>query len=154
MPPRSYMNTTNASWFDLLSVQSTNWVAQTFTAISNHKVTSVKVLIKRYASGGDNPGTIYAVIKAVNSSGSPTGPALASGTTNGNTLTKGDPGEWRTITMSSYTIKKNTMYALILYNTSGYDPFGWFVADGSPYSGGNALESVDGLPRVQVVHSI
>jgi len=101
-------------------------------------------MIKRYAAGGDNPGTIYAVIKAVNTSGSPTGPVLSSGTTNGNTLTKDYPGEWRTITMSSYTIKKNTMYALILYNASGYDGFGWFVADGNPYSGGNALESVDG----------
>lgn len=134
----------NASWFDKLHPANDNWVAQTFTATGDHSVTNVKLKLKRPLAGGDNPGTLYLLIKAVNSNGLPTGATLSSGTSDGNTLTKDEQGEWRSFAMSSCTLENGGKYALILYNGPGYDPVNWFVDAPDPYAGGNALESNNG----------
>lgn len=134
----------NASWFDKLQASNNNWVAQTFTAASYHSVTIVKLKIKRSFSGGDNPGTLHLLIKAVNSNGHPTGPILSSGTTNGNTLPKVDPGEWRSFTMSSCILENGGKYALILYNNPGYDSVSWYVDTPDPFADGKTLESNNG----------
>ncbi len=61
-----------------------------------HPITSVKVQIYRLGS----PGTITCNIYAVDGSNYPTGAALVTGTTNGNTLTTETTGELREITVS------------------------------------------------------
>ena len=133
----------NASGFDYFHPSSDNRVAQTFTATDSYDLTAVKLALMRAFSGGDNPCTISVILQATDSTGKPTGPALSSGTTDGNTLSKTSV-EWRRISMSGYSIKKDTKYAIVVYNAPGSDSFHWFVEDNNPYAGGSAMESPDG----------
>ena len=75
----------------------------------NSNLESISLVLYRQGS----PGTLTVRLYAT-SSGVPTGSALSSGTTNANTLTTDYNGEWRTITMSDYTLVKGTLYAITL----------------------------------------
>lgn len=84
---------------------------QTFTTTESYILTSVKLKLYRDATA---PGTLTVNIYAT-SEELPTGGVLASGTTNGNTLTENTDGEWREITLtSSYALVSGTKYAIVL----------------------------------------
>ena len=83
--------------------------AQTFTATMNSALTSISLVLYRQGS----PGTLTVRLYAT-TAGKPSGSALSTGTTNTNTLTESYNGEWRTITMSSYTLTEGTLYAFTL----------------------------------------
>ena len=81
------------------------WESQTFTASSTYDIGSVKLKLYRIGT----PGTLTVSIRATDGNGQPTGADLASGTTDGNTLTTNTSGEWREITFSSsYALTNET----------------------------------------------
>jgi hypothetical protein len=117
------------------------WYAQTFTAESDHGVTSVRLKLARYGY----PGTVVVSIRATNASGHPTGTDLALGTTNGNTLTTDTAGEWREITLlPSYHLTSGNMYAIVIRapdgNSSNYLRCRYDFAP-SDYAGGDWVVS-------------
>jgi hypothetical protein len=136
----------NASWFDTQNCCDNFWLGQTFTAISDHTVNQLKIYFSRnicFGSAPCEPGIIHAVIKNVTSNGSPYGPALCSGSIDGNNLPVGY--SWQMINMSEYNLTAGYRYAIILYNAEpcATGPFGWLIEDGNPYHGGNLIQSND-----------
>lgn len=83
--------------------------AQTFTAAISSALTSISLVLYRQGS----PGTLTVRLYAT-SGGKPTGSALSTGATDGDTLTTSYNGEWRTITMSDYTLTAGATYAITL----------------------------------------
>lgn len=119
---------------------STYWRAQTFTAESDHSVTSVKLQIWRSGL----PGTVTVSIRATDGSGHPAGSDLTSGTINGNTLTT-TPG-WYEIALTSYNLTSGTKYAIVVRAPSGNltNYLRWGFDQSSPtYAGGNYEYSGD-----------
>ncbi len=88
-----------------------NWMAQTFTPSTAHKITSVKLPLYRWGS----PGTITVSIKATDGNGHPTGDDLCLGTTDGNAL------EWSNNSGSSWTTEAEQDF---LFEEWG-EPLGW-----------------------------
>jgi hypothetical protein len=125
--------------------QGVEWYAQTFTAVQNHQVTSVKLYLSKYGS----PGTLTVSIRATDSSGWPTGSDLASGTTDANTLPQyGSGDDWRQVTLSpTLSLTQNTKYAIVVRATSGdvFNNIGWnasYGGGGDMYSGGAMYKSL------------
>lgn len=116
------------------------WRGQTFTTTGAYTVTSVK--LKIYRSG--SPGTITVSIRDT-TAGKPSGIDLCSGTTNGNTLTGVDPGEWREITFGAgYALNATTKYAIVIHGGDTSNRIFWRVDTTSPaYTGGNYVSSTD-----------
>lgn len=117
-----------------------NWWAQTFTPLTAHTITSVKLKLYRLGS----PGTVTVSIRAT-SGGKPIDADLTSGTTDGDTLTDSSSGEWREITLTNYALSVDTQYAIVIRALTGdennyvglrYDTTG-------TYTGGNATLSAD-----------
>lgn len=96
-----------------LSIYGDRWLGQTFTPQVRHKITSVKVKLRRTGL----PGTVTACIKACTSNevcAEPTGPDLCSGTTDGNSLPDGSFA-WREISFAEGVIlEKDVRYAFII----------------------------------------
>jgi len=121
----------------------TTWVAQTFTvgtvgANENHKITSVKLLIRRY----NLPGTLTVGIRATDGSGYPTGSDLTSGSIDGNSLPT--TATWTEITVTEYTLNAGIKYAIVARAPSGssVDYVIWSLDKSSPtYTGGSAFTS-------------
>jgi len=112
-------------------------LCQTFTPTTNHKITSVKLLLLR----AGNPGTItVGIYNTTDNPAYPTGNALCSGTTNGNTLPTGSPYEWREITLGDgYDLVAGTTYAIVTQGSggNGSNAVYWRCDTSSPtYSGG------------------
>ena len=114
---------------------SSKWSAQTFTAESNHSVTSVKLKLLRDGL----PGTITVSITATDGAGQPTGVDLTSGTTDGNILTTDIGGEWREIALTSYNLTSGTKYAIVVKALGGDSSnlLGWRANFWGGYAGGN-----------------
>lgn len=88
-------------------------VAQTFTTTVDYSISAVALRMLR-AGGTGTPGMITVSIRTT-LAGEPTTTVLATGTTNGNTLTTDAAGEWRTITFTSITpLSVNTKYAIVI----------------------------------------
>ena len=123
--------------------RDTSWQCQTFTTTSAYVISSVKLKIYRVGS----PGTITVSIRATDVGGKPTGADLASGTTDGDTLTTSSSGEWREITFGTpYSLSGTTKYAIVASTASGdYENEVLWKRDAtSPtYSGGSAGDSTD-----------
>jgi len=84
------------------------WEGQVFTATDTYDATSIRV--KMLKSG--SPGTITVSLRNA-SGGLPTGADLGSGTTDGDTLTEDNAGEWREITFSpSIAITSGNSYGI------------------------------------------
>ena len=122
-----------------------NWYAQTFTATDYHTVTSVKLLLYRE----DLPGTITVSLRET-SGGHPTGGQyvdLASGTTDGNTLTINTAGEWREIALApEINLAVGIKYAIVVRAVGGTttNSVHWRVDATAPtYTGGNVESSTD-----------
>ena len=91
------------------------WYAQTFTAESDHSITSVRLKLGRNGS----PGTVTVSIRATDGTGHPSVPDLTSGTTDGDTLPTGSPWEWREIALTSYPLTSGTKYAIVVRAPDG-----------------------------------
>jgi len=117
-------------------------IAQTFTPSVTHVITGLKLLLYRV----NGPGTVTAVIKATDGSGHPTGTTLASGTTDGDTLTTNTAGEWREITLSSTAIlNASTKYAIVVSVSTNFPNYLYwrYDKDDATYAGGNKENSDD-----------
>jgi hypothetical protein len=119
------------------------YTAQTFTAAYSYSITSVKLLMC-LANVGSTPGTITVTIKATDVNGKPTGSALATGTTNGDTLTADSGGEWREITfVAAYTLTAGVKYAVIA-SPAAVNESKWIMDTDGGYANGWRLASNDG----------
>lgn len=100
------------------SAYGLNWVAQSFTPVTSHKITKVKLKLGRMGS----PGTVTVSIRAT-SSGLPTGDDLCFGTTDGDTLIDflvNPECGWREITLGAgYNLVAGTQYAICWRAPSG-----------------------------------
>ena len=124
-----------------------NWECQTFTPSINHLITSVKLKMHKDPGAGASPGNITASIRATSSS-LPTGLDLASGTTDGNTLTDDNAGEWREITFTvGALLLAGTEYAIVARVLTGdgsnyinwrYDRTSPAYTDGQRAASGNS----------------
>jgi len=91
-------------------------LCQTFTPSETHTITQVRLKLYRNSTPGDIRVDIY----AVNESHYPTGASLASGVTDGNTLTTNSAGSYRQITLDNTAVlQANTEYALVLTAPNG-----------------------------------
>lgn len=125
-----------------ISCYGIDWVAQTFTPATAHKITSVKLLLYRLGS----PGTITVGIRETDVEGHPTGDDLCSGTTNGNTLPTGSPYEWREITLGDgYNLDADTKYAIVVRAVDGdtSNRLQWRWDETSPTYAGGYVETSD-----------
>lgn len=96
------------------NIYGATWIFQGFTigatgANTTHQITSLKLLMYRTGL----PGDVTVSIRAADAQGKPTGSDLATGTTDGNTLTTDTAGEWREIALTSYTLVAGTQYTWI-----------------------------------------
>lgn len=127
------------------AVYDKRWFAQTFT-IGNtgdnvgHIIDSVKLLMRRVGT----IGWFNVHIRATDGAGLPTGPNLASGTYDGDTL----PGytTWIEITLTPYSLHAGTKYAIVVENSDqggGGSILEWRRADVHGYTGGSWCYSTD-----------
>lgn len=116
---------------------------QTFTAESDHTITSIKIKVYRKGS----PGTVYLYLCGT-TGGHPNGYDIKrTGSFNGNTITNNSAGEWVTISVASYTVTSGTKYGLVLKASSGDidNCIYWlYDADSPTYTGGNFEYTTDG----------
>ena len=116
----------------------TSWFAQTFIASNSYRISSVKLALKKEA--GASPGTITVSIRAT-SAGVPSGGDLATGTTDGDTLTT--DVEWREITFgSSISLTSGVKYAIVA-RVSGETAYWVANLEGHSYANGAQCSSAD-----------
>ncbi|MBA7538628.1 hypothetical protein ES705_30905 [subsurface metagenome] len=84
------------------------WCFQSFTPDEDFTIGKVILTLGR----NNSPGTVIVEIRATDGAGKPTGPVLASGQTNGNTLPIYTATEWREIALSAYDLTEGTLYAI------------------------------------------
>ncbi len=117
-----------------------HWRGQSFTPSIAHKITSVKLLLRRVLF----PGIVTVSIRATAFS-VPTGPDLCSGTFDGNTLTTDGAGEWKEIIFDIHPpLIPFTMYAKVIraINGDGSNNLRWRDDNSLPtYLGGSYLYS-------------
>lgn len=114
------------------------YLAQTFTAESSYDIGMVRLRLFRYLS----PGIITVSIHATDGSGFPTGSALCSGTTDGDTLTDNTSGELRDIYFNTTAEITDTIkYGITITAPSGdaSNTIAWRYDLSASYTGGQAL---------------
>lgn len=129
---RDYYNTGEDSQmqFGFVSGSLNIRMAQTFQASVSYDINSVK--LKLYRSG--SPGTITVELQGV-SGENPDANVLATGTTDGDTLTTNTAGEWREITFAApYSVVSGTNYAIVV-SAQTYNTF-WKKDAGGSYVNG------------------
>ena len=120
------------------SIYAARYVTQTFTASASYTSSGIQLRLMRQGT----PGTVTVTLLAT-TGGKPTGAALATGTTNGNTLPywKGSEGEWRQIEWASnFSIVSGTVYAAVVKasGTTSSDAVYWWLDQSTPtYTGGS-----------------
>lgn len=91
--------------------QGVNWLAQTFTPVTGHTATKVKLLLWRDGL----PGILTIGIKPTDGSGHPTSTDLCGGTTDGDSLTAVTTGEWREISLGAgCVLSAGIKYAIVI----------------------------------------
>lgn len=91
------------------------WQAQTFTPSIAHKITSIKLQMRRKGL----PGTVTISIRET-AADKPTGVDKCSGTTDGDTLPDAEPSEWREISLGAgYNLSADTQYAIVIRALDG-----------------------------------
>lgn len=117
-------------------------LCQSFTASENYDIASIALKLFRIGS----PGTITVELYlADDSTNKPTGGILASGTTDGDTLTVNTNGEWRTITFgSSYSLTNGEEYVIVCRAAGHITSVNWIKDASAPsYAGGQGGTSND-----------
>jgi len=116
-------------------VDSSRYVAQLFTPSTAHKITSVKLYIKRLGL----PGTVTVEIQGVDGSGHPDGSVKCSGTIDGNGIAT--VREWVEITLGDGAVLEiGTQYAIVVDARDGDAANAIFWQEdnaGATYPGGN-----------------
>lgn len=121
------------------------WGAQTFTPLIAHTITSVKLKLQRHGTPGNLTVSIRATIEE-----SPwiVTPDLITGTTDGNTLTDEEGGEWREIFLGDGVgLLADTKYAICArcYGANVSNHVGWRGDSGDgAYPRGRAMMSTNG----------
>lgn len=94
---------------DEKAIFNRHWRGQSFTPLIPHRITSVKLLLRRVLL----PGIVTVSIRPT-AFGKPVGLDWCSGTTDGNTLTTDGAGEWREITFEPRpSLIAGTKYAIV-----------------------------------------
>lgn len=118
------------------------WRGQNFITSEAHSITSVKVKLLRVS--GQSPGIVTAMIYACDAGHLPSGSAICSGTTNGNTVTTISPGEWREISMGAgANLTADTEYTVALKSEVTVINKLWWRKDGSSSLGWDAVYSMN-----------
>jgi len=113
---------TGDDWY--FAVYGTHYGGQTFTPLSSHFLTSVR--LRLYRSG--NPGDLIVINTATDEDGHPAGAPLALATIDANAFTTDPTGEWYEITFpTGYIANASTKYAVFLRATPAALPdyIGW-----------------------------
>ena len=131
------------------------WLAQTFTASANYKISSVKLKLFRFdtAGGSGSAGTITVNIKAGVLGTGPIGPVLATGSIDGSSIVYSAvvapvEGAWYEITFGTpVNLTKGNVYAIEVSAPNSDDvTLMYWKTDVSfaTYMGGSQCRSVDG----------
>lgn len=123
---------------DSTGILNVNWCCQTFTAESDHTITSVKILAYRIGT----VSTLTAHIRAT-SSNVPTGEDVTSGTLDVSGLTTNTAGAWIEVPIASFNLANGVKYAIIFSINDGTNqvrfrenwPDGGYAGGGQVYSG-------------------
>lgn len=119
------------------------WCSQTLRPQHQHKLYSVNLKLFKEGTPGDVTVMIYGAQEE-----EPVGSALVTGTTNGNTLTTEETGEWREITFpSQIELIPGLSYAIVVHITGGgtSDSVHWLYDETTPlYYRGAYAYSTDG----------
>jgi hypothetical protein len=114
MSPQLFESNTAAAPYGHV-ILGVEWKGQTFTPLKKHRITSVKLKMRRFGS----PGTVTVSIRAT-SGGVPVGEDLCSGTIDGNTLTTATGGAVYEISLGDGAIlKAGVQYAIVARAPSG-----------------------------------
>lgn len=121
---------------DAENFTSSNWVAQTFTAESNH---SVSKFVLKLINPNSEAGTATVSLRAT-SSGLPTGSDLASGTLSLASISAS--GGWYDITLDTpYNITNGVVYSIVIRSDIG-NGVGWRLG-GNNYGNGSQCKSAN-----------
>jgi hypothetical protein len=101
-----------------------DWLAQTFTAISTHTITMVKL---RIFGRGTPPPDVIVSIKATDSNGHPSGPDLTSGVISSNQITIDLAGQWNSVPLTPITVTAGTRYAIVARSVWANEPITYFA---------------------------
>lgn len=119
------------------------WLCQTFTPNQDHQLTAVNLRLKKKTGV---PKTYYVDIYNVDTNHHPTGAALATGETDGNTLSTATWGDWRAILLGSgCAVQQGVEYAIVLRsplsNAANYAE--WLVTTAGGYPEGAVYYSLN-----------
>lgn len=117
-----------------MSTRGTVKRSQSFFANQAYDLSAVKFEAYRVGS----PGTVTIDIHAVDGNHFATGAVLATGTTDGDTLTTDTGGEWREVSMTAFSLVSGTEYAIVISASSGdnSNTVMWlYDSSGSVYNG-------------------
>jgi hypothetical protein len=133
----SYDNSTGADSI----TSSSQWLAQTFTATSNHTVSQIQLYLERESTL--STGTFTVAIKATDINGYPAGPDLTSRTVAVSTLptTSG----WASFSLAPYILKQSNVYAIVVRASSAStgNEVWWHSDEDEYYLGGKGVESTN-----------
>lgn len=119
-----------------------NWYGQTFTVNNSHTIDAVR--LRLYQAG--TAGYLYVGIRECGDGGLPEGVDLTSGVYDGELLITDTGGSFREISLTEYTLKADTLYAIVCYST-GADTSNcvkWRSDNSAPtYDDGYFLSSTD-----------
>jgi len=127
----------------MIAIYEDHWIAQTFTAESDHSVTSLRLCLQIYQ---DDPGGVTVSIQGTDGGGHPDGTELASETIDGSTLpTLWDPPDWTEIFFATpCDLTGGQKYAIVVrapdadYATNKYLMWSGLFYGFGTYDGGNA----------------
>lgn len=130
------------------AIHGVNWFGQTFNVTNSHTIDAVR--LRLYQAG--TAGYLYVGIRECGESGLPEGVDLTSGVYDGELLITNTDGSFREISLTEYTLKADTTYAIVVYST-GADASNcvkWRSDDSTPtYDDGYFISSVnDGITWV------
>lgn len=133
----------NGTTDDFIRIYDVKWRAETFTASSDHTLSSVKMKVYRIGS----PGTVTVGIYNT-TAGAPSGTPIVSNTFDGNALTTSTAGEVKEITFASPPLLTNgSVYAIVASASTGSNSneLDWLsTSTGGGFTGGNIWASEDG----------
>lgn len=136
-----YYNTGDDTYY---GVYSDIWAAQTFTVGGTaHHVNSIKLKVFKIGTVTSNNLTVS--IRATDVNGHPTGADLTSGSVSKTSL-PADPGNWKEILLTDYTLSASTKYAIVIRQTgtgSGSRYIGWRIDTSTGYAGQDLETSTD-----------
>jgi ABC-type transport system substrate-binding protein len=112
------------------------WIAQTFTAETDHAIAGVKLKLYKVA----RPGNVIVSIRATDADGHPTGNDLTWVRINLDGMRDGEPAVWKEVPLPKYDLTAGTKYAIVVRAPEGdaWNLVRWcYDHYEASYSGGN-----------------